>query len=65
MGETRADPADRDAQALKRDVYARRMADEPALLAHGIFRAARDDAMRALGEAVPERGPRRADRMDL
>ena len=37
---TRADPTDRAAQTLKRDVYARRLAEEPALMAQGIFRAA-------------------------
>jgi alkyl sulfatase BDS1-like metallo-beta-lactamase superfamily hydrolase len=48
---TRAAPADRDAQALKRDVYARRLAEAEALMARGIFRAAMHDAQRALGEA--------------
>jgi alkyl sulfatase BDS1-like metallo-beta-lactamase superfamily hydrolase len=47
---TRADPADRDAQALKRDVYARRLDEAEALMARGIFRAAMHDAQRALGE---------------
>lgn len=41
------------------------MADEPALMAQGIFRAARDDALRALGEPIPAREVRRADRMEL
>jgi glyoxylase-like metal-dependent hydrolase (beta-lactamase superfamily II) len=47
---TRAAPADADAQALKRDAYARRLADEPALMAQGIYRAAMNDARAALGE---------------
>ena len=47
---TRAAPADQAAQALKRDVYARRLRDAEALMARGIFRAAMHDAQRALGE---------------
>jgi glyoxylase-like metal-dependent hydrolase (beta-lactamase superfamily II) len=47
---TRAAPDDRAAQALKRDVYARRLRDAEALMARGIFRAAMHDAQRALGE---------------
>jgi glyoxylase-like metal-dependent hydrolase (beta-lactamase superfamily II) len=47
---TRADPASHDAQALKRDVYARRLAEAESLMARGIFRAAMHDAQRALGE---------------
>jgi alkyl sulfatase BDS1-like metallo-beta-lactamase superfamily hydrolase len=47
---TRAAPDDRDAQALKRDVYARRLEDSEALMARGIYRAAMQDAQRALGE---------------
>ena len=47
---TRAAPADRAAQELKRDVYARRLGDAEALMAQGIFRAAMHDAQRALGE---------------
>jgi glyoxylase-like metal-dependent hydrolase (beta-lactamase superfamily II) len=47
---TRADPEDRPAQELKRDVYARRLRDAEALMARGIFRAAMHDAQRALGE---------------
>ncbi|HLK13091.1 MAG TPA: alkyl sulfatase dimerization domain-containing protein [Candidatus Binatia bacterium] len=47
---TRAAPGDRGAQALKRDVYAARLRAEPALMARGIFRAAMNDARRALGE---------------
>jgi len=45
---TRADPADRAAQELKRDVYERRLRQESALMAQGIYRAARDDAKRVL-----------------
>ncbi len=47
---TRAAPEDRAAQALKRDVYAARVAAERSLMARGIFRAAMNDARRALGE---------------
>lgn len=47
---TRAAPADRAAQAFKRDVYEARLAAEPSLMAQGIFRAAANDARRALGE---------------
>jgi len=47
---TRAEPADRDAQAFKRDVYARRLDEAESLMARGIFRAAMHDAQRALGE---------------
>lgn len=49
---TRAAPDDRNAQTLKRDVYARRLAEAGALMAQGIFRAAMNDAKRALGEEV-------------
>jgi glyoxylase-like metal-dependent hydrolase (beta-lactamase superfamily II) len=52
---TRAAPRDRDAQALKRDVYARRLAEARSLMAQGIFRAAMNDAREALGEE-PEAG---------
>jgi len=62
---TRAEPSHRAAQTLKRDVYARRMDEEPALMAQGIFRAAKEDAERALGETPAPRPARRADRMDL
>jgi alkyl sulfatase BDS1-like metallo-beta-lactamase superfamily hydrolase len=47
---TRADPTDRAAQMLKRDVYEKRLADTPALMAQGIFRAALNEARQALGE---------------
>jgi glyoxylase-like metal-dependent hydrolase (beta-lactamase superfamily II) len=47
---TRAAPEDREAQALKRDVYRRRLLDAQALMAQGIFRAAMNDARQALGE---------------
>jgi alkyl sulfatase BDS1-like metallo-beta-lactamase superfamily hydrolase len=48
----RAAPDDRGAQGLKRDVYRRRLADSDCLMARGIFRAALNDAERALGEPV-------------
>lgn len=47
---TRAAPASRPAQEVKRDVYRRRHAEATALMARGIFRAAMNDAERALGE---------------
>lgn len=47
---TRAEPSDSDAQALKRDVYAQRLIEEPSLMAQGIYRAAMNDAKAALGE---------------
>jgi len=47
---TRAAPADRDAQQLKRDVYERRLGEESALMAQGIYRAAMNDARHALKE---------------
>jgi alkyl sulfatase BDS1-like metallo-beta-lactamase superfamily hydrolase len=47
---TRAEPADRGAQALKRDVYARRMEEAESFMAQSIFRAAMNDARTALGE---------------
>jgi len=47
---TRAAPHDLDAQRLKRDVYARRLGEERALMAQGIYRAAMNDARAALGE---------------
>ncbi|MGH7894292.1 MAG: hypothetical protein ACREQL_06460, partial [Candidatus Binatia bacterium] len=47
---TRAEPATRAAQALKRDVYARRLEEAESLMARGIFRAAMHDAQKALGE---------------
>ena len=45
-----AAPADRDAQRLKRDGYERRLGDESALMAQGIYRAAMNDARHALKE---------------
>jgi alkyl sulfatase BDS1-like metallo-beta-lactamase superfamily hydrolase len=55
---TRAEPEDAEAQRLKRDVYARRLAEAEALMAQGIFRAALNDARVALGEApVRPAGP--------
>jgi alkyl sulfatase BDS1-like metallo-beta-lactamase superfamily hydrolase len=47
---TRAAPQSRAAQELKRDVYAKRLADEASLMAQGIYRAAMNDARIALGE---------------
>ena len=47
---TRAEPLDRAAQALKRDVYEARLATEESLMAKGIFRAAANDARAVLGE---------------
>jgi glyoxylase-like metal-dependent hydrolase (beta-lactamase superfamily II) len=55
---TRAAPDDRAAQAFKRDVYARRLADAESLMARGIFRAAMNEAREALGE--PAVAPARA-----
>jgi glyoxylase-like metal-dependent hydrolase (beta-lactamase superfamily II) len=49
---TRAAADDHKAQALKRDVYERWLAQEASLMAQGIFRAAMNDAKRALGEMV-------------
>ena len=48
---TRAAPENRDAQALKRDVYERRLFQARSLMAQGIFRAAMNDARQALGES--------------
>jgi glyoxylase-like metal-dependent hydrolase (beta-lactamase superfamily II) len=55
---TRAAPTDREAQALKRDVYAQRLEETPVLMAQGIFRAAMNDAREVLGEerVVPSGG---------
>jgi len=53
---TRAVPADASAQALKRDVYARRLGEESALMAQGIYRAAMNDARRALKEEPDTQG---------
>lgn len=47
---TRAAPEDRQAQELKRDVYEARKVAERCLMAQGIYRAARNDALAALGE---------------
>ena len=46
----RAEPEDRSAQALKRDVYARRLEDAESFMAQSIFRAAMNEARTALGE---------------
>jgi alkyl sulfatase BDS1-like metallo-beta-lactamase superfamily hydrolase len=55
---TRAAPTDREGQALKRDVYAQRLEEIPALMAQSIFRAAMNDAREVLGEerVVPSGG---------
>jgi glyoxylase-like metal-dependent hydrolase (beta-lactamase superfamily II) len=47
---TRAEPADPGALALKRDVYAKRLAEAEAFMAQGIFRAAMNEARTALGQ---------------
>lgn len=47
---TRADPASRAAQELKRDVYTARFNEEGSLMAKGIYRAAANDAREILGE---------------
>jgi alkyl sulfatase BDS1-like metallo-beta-lactamase superfamily hydrolase len=62
---TRAAPGDRDAQALKRDVYAHRAEEERSVMGQGIFRAARDEAARALGEEPPTARDRGIGRMTL
>ena len=46
---TRAAPDDRGAQELKRDVYDKRLREEPSLMAQGIYRATRNDAKAAIG----------------
>jgi glyoxylase-like metal-dependent hydrolase (beta-lactamase superfamily II) len=43
----RGAPQNREAQALKHDVYERRLAEAEALMAQGIFRAAMNDAKKA------------------
>ena len=53
---TRAVPQDADAQQLKRDVYTRRLTEESALMAQGIYRAAMNDARAALREEPERRG---------
>ncbi len=47
---TRADAENRAAQELKRDVYQKRLREEPSLMAQGIYRAARNDAAAWLQE---------------
>jgi glyoxylase-like metal-dependent hydrolase (beta-lactamase superfamily II) len=47
---TRAEPTNRAAQELKRDVYARRLDEEGSLMGKGIYRAAANDARAALDE---------------
>jgi glyoxylase-like metal-dependent hydrolase (beta-lactamase superfamily II) len=46
---TRGQPADTGAQELKRDAYGERLAAARQLMAQGIYRAAMNDAIRALG----------------
>jgi glyoxylase-like metal-dependent hydrolase (beta-lactamase superfamily II) len=54
---TRADAANRDAQAFKRDVYERCMTASNNLMAQGIYRGAMNDASEALGgERVKRQG---------
>jgi glyoxylase-like metal-dependent hydrolase (beta-lactamase superfamily II) len=48
----RAASGDHATHALKRDVYRRLLADSDCLMARGIYRAALNDAERALGEPV-------------
>lgn len=45
---TRAEPQNAAAQTLKRDVYERRLTEAQSLMAQGIFRAAMNDAKKAL-----------------
>ena len=52
---TRAAPDNREAQALKHDVYAKRISDTGNLMAQGIYRGAMNEALSALGEAPAER----------
>ena len=47
---TRAEPGNRAAQELKRDVYTTRLNEEGSLMAKGIYRAAANDAREVLGE---------------
>lgn len=47
---TRAEPGNRAAQELKRDVYKQRLEEETSLMGKGIYRAAANDACAALGE---------------
>jgi hypothetical protein len=52
-----ADPGHAGAQALRRDVYAARLAEEPSWMAKGIYRTACNEARDALGEApLPPQG---------
>jgi glyoxylase-like metal-dependent hydrolase (beta-lactamase superfamily II) len=45
---TRAEPSNRAAQQLKREVYEKRTGEAPSLMAQGIYRAAMHDARKAL-----------------
>ena len=57
---TRAEPQSSEAQALKREVYERRMSQEDSLMGRGIFRAAANEARSVLGvePITPRRMPR-------
>jgi glyoxylase-like metal-dependent hydrolase (beta-lactamase superfamily II) len=54
---TQAAPNDKDAQAFKRDVYAKRIEQTSSLMAQGIFRAAMNDALVIMGEEPVTRPP--------
>jgi len=54
----RAAPDDREAQAAKRDVYRALFTASDCLMARGIYRAALNDAERALGETATPAGDR-------
>ena len=58
---TRAAADHRAAQELKRDVFERRLGSESALMAQGIYRAAMNDARRALQESTDQ--PQRSRRL--
>jgi nickel-dependent lactate racemase len=54
---TRAEPANLQAQTLKRDVYERCMSASNNLMAQGVYRGAMNDASEALGgERVKRQG---------
>ena len=55
---SRAAPADRDALAFKRDVYAARLSATEILMAQGIYRDAANEARAALGEPPLQRDGR-------
>jgi glyoxylase-like metal-dependent hydrolase (beta-lactamase superfamily II) len=54
----RVAPDDRDVQAAKRDVYQALFGTSDCLMARGIYRAALNDAQRALGESATPAGDR-------